>query len=208
MKVYTVIKIKFSMFSETTLKKLILSGNNLRSLPSAIADLVNLEHLDLSRNPLKVKDVDDPNCLPYEMSSLVKLKYLSISECNLRFLPSTLWMITSLNTLDLSRNKLGLIVPDIGNLSNLNFLYLSQCHITTLPSEIAFCSELIEIMLMANQIESLPDTLKECKMLKYLRMSFRTFSTLLDTYMENLISKGRLNFKVNAINFKAQAITK
>lgn len=123
---------------------------------------------------------------------MTSLKYLSISECNLRYVPSTLWMFTSLTTLDLSRNKLGLIVPDIGNLNNLSYLYLSQCHITTLPGEIAFCTELIEIILMANQIESLPDTLKDCKKLKYLRMSFRTFSTLLDTYMENLISKGQI----------------
>ena len=45
---------------------------------------------------------------------------------------------------------------------------------------------------MANQIESLPDTLKDCKFLETLRVSYRHFSSLLDTYMENLIHKGQI----------------
>ena len=45
---------------------------------------------------------------------------------------------------------------------------------------------------MANQIESLPETLKECRNLTHLRMSYRSFNSLLDTYMENLISKGQI----------------
>lgn len=161
-------------------------------MPSAIADLHNLEYLDISRNPLRVKDVDDSKCLPLEMRLMRNLRYLNISECNLRYIPTTVWLCVSINTLDLSRNKIGHLVPDIGNLQNLTHLNLSQCNLATLPAEVGFCADLIEIVLMANQIESLPDTLKDCKKLMYLKMSYRSFSSLLDSYMENLISKGQI----------------
>jgi Leucine-rich repeat (LRR) protein len=102
------------------------------------------------------------------------------------------WMCASLETLDLSRNKISLVVPDIGNLQNLLYINLSQCNLTTLPNEIGFCAELKEIILMGNQIESLPDSLKECDNLEVLRLSYRNFSTMLDSYMDNLIFKGQI----------------
>ena len=74
----------------TTLRKLILTGNNLRSLPAAIGDLFNLEYLDVSKNPLKVKDAEDTSCFPIEMRLLKILKFISISECNLRYVPTTM----------------------------------------------------------------------------------------------------------------------
>jgi Leucine-rich repeat (LRR) protein len=80
----------------------------------------------------------------------------------------------------------------VGNLHNIEQINLSQCNLTTLPGEIGFCHRLEEIILMANQIESLPETLKDCRSLKYLKMSYRSFNSLLDTYMENLISKGQI----------------
>lgn len=190
------------------MRKLILCGNNLRSLPSQVADLYNLEYLDISRNPLKVKDVDDSNCLPLEMRLLKNLTYLSVSECNLRYIPTTVWLCISLKILDLSRNKIGLLVPDIGNLQNLVHLNLSQCNLTTLPGEIGFCTDLAEIVLMANQVESLPDSLKDCKNLEQLKMSYRTFSSLLDTYMENLISKGQIKSEhVPVVVFELEKLT-
>ena len=169
-----------------------MSCNNLRSLPVAISGLSNLEYLDLSKNPLKVKDVDDSHCLPVEMRLLKQLTYFNISECNLRHIPTTVWMCVSIRHLDLSRNKISLLVPEVGNLQNLMRLNLSQCNLTTLPAEIGFCSNIEEIILMANQIDMLPETLKDCKNLKILKMSYRSFNILLDSYMENLISKGQI----------------
>ena len=96
-----------------------------------------MEHLDLSRNPLKTKDAEDVSALPIEMKLLVNLKHLNISECNLRHIALTVWLCTSLESLDISRNKLGLLVPDVGNLQNLESINLSQCNLTTLPGEIS-----------------------------------------------------------------------
>ena len=187
--------------------KLILSGNNLRSLPASISELINLEYLDLSRNPLRVRDIDDVTCLPVEMRTLKNLKFLSLSECYLRTIPTTVWLCVSIQILDLSRNKIGLLVPDVGNLQNLKTLNISQCNLTTLPGEIGFCLNLEDIILMANQIDSLPDNLKDCKNLKQLRLSFRSFNTLLDSYMENLISKGQIKSEhIPMVTFELQSL--
>ena len=148
---------------------------------------------------MRIKDVDDSNCLPLEMRYLKKLTYLSLRECNLRQIPTTVWLCQSITELDLSRNKLGLLVPDIGNLINLSSLNLVQCDLSTLPPELSFCSELLEIDLMGNRIESLPESLKELKKLHTLRMSFSAFSSLLDSYMEQLISKCKYKIPINNI---------
>ncbi len=174
------------------MKQLLVSGNNIRSLPTALKELVNLEYLDVSKNPFKIKDANDVNCFPLEMRFMSKLKRLNISECNLRYIPSAIWLIPTIEHLDISRNKIGLLVPEIGNLQNLKILNLSQCDISTLPAEIGFCIELIEIILWGNQIEYLPETLKECVKLCELKMSYRSFHSLLDSYMENLIRKGQI----------------
>lgn len=123
------------------------------------------------------------------MRLLRNLRYLSVRECNLRQIPTAVWLCQSLQHLDLSRNKLGLLVPDIGNLSNLVLLNVVQCDLRTLPNEIGFCADLTEIDLMGNRIESLPESMRDLKKLQVLRMSFVAFTSLLDNYMEQLIKK-------------------
>ena len=108
----------------------------------------------------------------------------------------------------MSRNKIGLLVPDIGNLQRLVTLNVSQCNLTTLPAEIGFCVSIKEIFMMANQIENLPDALKECINLESLRFSYRSFSLLLDSYMENLICKGQIKSEhIPLVVFELEKLT-
>lgn len=98
-----------------TLRRLVLSNNNLSCLPISIRSLVNLEYLDISRNPLRVKNgLDDYTCLPREFRQLRNLRALIMAECTLKHIPAVVWHITNLQTLDLSRNKVGYIVSEIG----------------------------------------------------------------------------------------------
>jgi Leucine-rich repeat (LRR) protein len=99
----------------TTLRRLILSNNNLACLPPNIGSLVNLEYLNISNNPLIVKNGhDDYSCIPREFRQLKKLHTLIISECTLKHIPIAVWNTPSLQILDLSRNRIGYIVSDIG----------------------------------------------------------------------------------------------
>jgi len=105
----------FFSFLVTTLRRLVLSNNNLSDLPPIIGSLVNLEHLDVSNNPLVVQNGhDDYSCFPREFRLLKNLQTLIISECALKHIPCVVWTITSLQTLDLNRNKIGYIVGEIG----------------------------------------------------------------------------------------------
>jgi Leucine-rich repeat (LRR) protein len=107
------------IFLVITLRRLILSNNNLSSLPPSIGSLINLEYLDISNNPLIVRNGrDDYSCFPREFRYLTNLQTLIIAECTLKHIPIAVWNIISLQTLDLYRNKIGYIVGDIGKLNN------------------------------------------------------------------------------------------
>ena len=98
-----------------TLRRLILSNNNLSGLPPAIGSLINLEYLDISQNPLLVRNGhDDYSCFPREFRHLRNLHTLIVRECGLKHIPVAVWFIVSLQSLDLSRNKVGFIMSEIG----------------------------------------------------------------------------------------------
>ncbi|CAF0988858.1 unnamed protein product [Didymodactylos carnosus] len=177
----------------TSLRRLILSSNNLACLPPNICDLINLEYLDFSRNPLRVKNgVDDYTCLPKEFRYLKKLKTLILAECNLKHIPPVVWLTISIENLDLSRNKVGFIVGELGNLTELRHLRLAQMDLTTLPPEIGFCDKILRIDLTGNPIDNIPETLVECRQMYEFKINFKTFHKLLDNYMESLITDGKI----------------
>ncbi|UJR21005.1 hypothetical protein I4U23_024105 [Adineta vaga] len=181
------------IFDLVTLRRLILSNNNISSLPPAIRSLVNLEYLDISRNPLRVKNgIDDYSCIPREFNSLKNLHTLIMAECTMKHIPIAVWNTISIETLDISRNKVGYIVGDIGNLADIRHLRLSQMDLDTLPPEIGFCDKLQTIDLTGNPIDTLPETLVECRQLYQFNINFKTFYRLLDNYMLELIDEGKI----------------
>jgi len=109
----------YYLFLVNTLRRLILSNNNISSLPPSIGSLINLEYFDISNNPLIVKNgQNDYSCFPREFRHLTNLQTLIIAECTLKHVPVVVWNIVSLQKLDLYRNKVGYIVSDIGKLNN------------------------------------------------------------------------------------------
>jgi len=183
----------FLFAAVVTLRRLILSNNNLAGIPLNIRELVNLEYLDLSRNPLRVKNgVDDYSCLPREFRYLRNLHTLIMAECSLKYIPAVVWTMISLRTLDISRNKVGYIVSEIGNLVDIQNLRLSQMDLDALPPEIGFCDKLQTIDLTGNPIDNLPETLVECRDLTEIKINYRNFFKFLDDYMFQLIDEGKI----------------
>ncbi|CAF1367572.1 unnamed protein product [Adineta steineri] len=181
------------IFDLITLRRLVLANNNISSLPANIRVLVNLEYLDISRNPLRAKNgIDDYTCIPREFNQLRNLHTLIMAECTLKQIPVAVWNTISIQTLDISRNKVGFIVGDIGNLSDIRHLRLSQMDLDTLPPEIGFCDKLETIDLTGNPIDNLPETLVECRQLYEFKINYKTFYKLLDNYMLELIDEGKI----------------
>lgn len=130
--------------------------------------------------------------MPVEMKQLPNLIDIKISECNLPYVPPIIWQMKQLQVVDLSRNKIHILVPEIGNLVSLRRLNLQQTNIGALPPEIAYCQELEEILLWGNTIESLPETLPDMPRLKTLALNYKSFCSVLDNYMETLLRRGQI----------------
>jgi hypothetical protein len=103
------------------LKSLDLSGKNIQKIPEMITQLVQLEELNLSNNPIKKN-------LSIELRKLtpLKIKRLNIEDNALDFLPFELCQLTTLQSLDfLKGNRLDSIPKDIlGRSLNGIMLYL------------------------------------------------------------------------------------
>jgi len=121
------------------LTELILMGNELACLPSAIGLLGNLQILSLGRNKLR----ELPDCfakmdklvelrlegnklkrLPVSMSKMISLRELDISGNCFKELPRFLANISSLTVLDACRNKIECIPAELLQVRNLRRILL------------------------------------------------------------------------------------
>lgn len=175
----------FIYFSEKNLGIIDLSANNLSSLPADIKRWTTVRKLDISKNGLKYG-------LPREMEQMVSLQELILGECNMPRIPTVVWTLTNLLTLDISRNKIDFLPPEVGQLINLQKLNLKHTNITGLPPEIALCQELEEVLLWGNTIETLPETLPVLHKLKTLALNYRSFCRKVGDVLEEFLHKGQV----------------
>ena len=106
-----------------------LHGNLLSILPGALAGLVNLTTLNLSRNRL------DNQCL-HVIGNIRCLRDLRLGDNSIKGdLNRVICRLTSLEHLDISRNTISLLPPEIRELRALHTLSLSGNKLQNLPME-------------------------------------------------------------------------
>ena len=142
------------------LKKLDLCECQLREVGSALTELTSLEELNLSENPIKT--------LPQALSNLKHLKELSLHKCQLREVGSALTELTSLEKLNLSGNPIKTLPKDLSNLKHLKKLSLDKCQLREVGSALTELTSLEELLLSWNPITTLPQDLSNLKHLKKL----------------------------------------
>lgn len=198
---------------------------DLRKIPEILADakgkennnnndalLLLLEDLQLSRRKAEFQGSVRTLCQPSNAPSLMKLKFLSLYDCNISDLTG-IGMLSNLTSLSLGRNPGLTTIPDeFADLQQLQELCLDDCAIgqkeekskgggkggvaataaavasasSSFPEPLLELKNLRELRLSKNQIESLPDNFgnRLCA-LRILGLDHNRLSSLPDS-MENL----------------------
>lgn len=117
-------------FELVNLKKLSVSLNKIRSLPTSIGEMKSLQILDLRFNEL--------GGIPHTIGKLTNLEILNLSSnfSDLTELPETISDLSSLNELDLSNNQIHALPDTFGRLVSLNKLNVEQNPLVIPPKEV------------------------------------------------------------------------
>lgn len=108
------------LLSQAQITKLVLSNNQLKSLPAEIGNLSNLEELYLDHNKLE-------GALPAEIRKMPRLRILVVQNNNMTGIPAEIGQLKNLSRLDYSYNSLDTYPNEIANLKdNLKILDISH----------------------------------------------------------------------------------
>ncbi|MFN0214103.1 MAG: leucine-rich repeat domain-containing protein [Saprospiraceae bacterium] len=137
-----------TVLKSTPLKILLLSGNQLQTLPAQIGELKSLHSLNLSGNLLQ--------SLPAQIGELKSLQSLDLYENLLQSLPAQIGELKSLHSLGLSWNQLQTLPAQIVELKSLQSLDLRNNQLQALPVQIGELKSLQWLELSGNQFQTLP----------------------------------------------------
>lgn len=103
-------KVDSSIYNKTGTTQLILSNNNLRTLPSEMGKLTNLQILKLDHNLLDGSLIGEVRKMP--------LLVLDVSYNNMTGMPAEIGQLNKLQTLNYSYNKITGLPNELANLKN------------------------------------------------------------------------------------------
>ncbi|KAA0712898.1 Leucine-rich repeat-containing protein 7 [Triplophysa tibetana] len=186
------------LFSCQALKKLSMPDNDLSSLPTTIASLVNLKELDISKNGIQ-EFPDSIKCckclsvveasvnpiakLPDGFTQLLNLTQLFLNDAFLEYLPAnfgrSIHRLSQLERLDLGSNEFSEM--SIGKLRQLRYLDLAKNRIESLDADISGCESLEDLLLSSNMLQQLPDSIGKLKKLTTLKVDDNQLTSLPNT---------------------------
>ena len=169
------------------LQQLDLFSNQLTTWPVEMAQLLNLQRLDLFDNQLTT--------WPVEMAQLLNLQQLSLSSNQLTTWPVEMAQLLNLQQLSLSYNQLTTWPVEMAQLLNLQRLSLSFNQLTTWPVEMAQLLNLQRLYLSSNQLTTWPVEMAQLEIEVYWEYNMENGIFLEDNPLENpppeIIKQGR-----------------
>ena len=132
-----------------SVKKLVLA-EHYDSLPASIANLVNLEELDMRTTGVRI--------LPAEIGRLGKLRILTIEGGNLKTLPDEICQLGALEEVHLHANLIDRLPGCFFQMKNLRYIDLSGNHLSNINMNMTRMEKLEELKLEHNEIDSLSAT--------------------------------------------------
>uniref|UniRef100_A0A8B9KAX9 Disease resistance R13L4/SHOC-2-like LRR domain-containing protein n=1 Tax=Astyanax mexicanus TaxID=7994 RepID=A0A8B9KAX9_ASTMX len=180
------------LFNCQALRKLSIPDNDLSSLPTTIASLVNLKELDISKNgiqefPDNIKcckclsvveaSVNPITKLPDGFTQLLNLTQLFLNDAFLEYLPANFGRLSKLLTWSVFSD-----IPEVlEQIHNLKELWLDNNSLQTIPGSIGKLRQLRYLDLAKNRIESLDADISGCESLEDLLLSSNMLQQLPDT---------------------------
>ncbi|WMN10937.1 hypothetical protein QYS49_36575 [Marivirga salinae] len=141
------------------LKYIVLSFNNLTTIPKEIGLLKDLVDLQFAENDIQ-SDLIHP-----ALGSLKKLKVISFYKNDLDSLPPFIFDLKNLTELDLYFNEIEILPNEIGNLKDLEKLYVAHNRFFSIPESIGELKFLKEFYLHHNRISYLPESISNLKLI-------------------------------------------
>ena len=135
------------------LQALVLSRNQLASLPTALDHCTSLTALWADSNSLTT--------LPASLGKLANLKSLALDMNLMAALPSCVCDLTALERLTLDNNVLRFLHPRMSELQSLTLLSAANNRLTILPASLATISCLRSLTLAGNPLAPLPPALRD-----------------------------------------------
>ncbi|OYQ65458.1 hypothetical protein B9G53_07200 [Pseudanabaena sp. SR411] len=173
-------------------------GNRLKTLPTELAELTNLQSLDLSSNSLKT--------FPNSVTRLTNLQSLNLSGNRLKTFPNSVTRLTNLQSLDLRSNRLSAIPESIASLNNLQSLDLSDNILRAFPHSVTRLTNLQSLNLSANSLIAIPNSISSLTNLQSLILIYNRLSAIPDL-IASLINLQFLSLKFNNLSTIPDSIT-
>lgn len=126
-----------------------LDGNEIKSIPSSIGQLRQLQILRIRNNKI--------DFLPKEIGNLKALTQILLTNNLISAIPKEIGGLISLKDLRIENNQLTELPEEIGNLSNLTHLFLDNNKLSYLPIEIKNLTNLVHLSLTGNNLPLPPD---------------------------------------------------
>lgn len=152
------------------LETLVLSFNQLSSLPNEFTNLKRLKYLELRNNT-------SFNRLPEQLGDLSSLEYLGLAGSKITSFPTSINGCKNLMKLVANSSQLMTIPKEIGDCTWLLDVNLGYNKIEIIPKEIGNLSRLTRLDLSGNKIENLPEEFSKLKNIKFCVLSHNNFKT-------------------------------
>jgi hypothetical protein len=170
-----------------------LSAVGLSKIPNAVCATCtpHLTGLDLGFNAFVA--------WPTELNHLfASLQTLDLSGNRLKLIPSQIHDLVSLQELHLNGNQIVTISPEIGACRKLEKLNLANNRVAALPAEIGRLTALEELNLAGNALTTIPEDIGECEMMEVVDLSCCMLESLPEqfTYMTRLLELNLGNNKL------------
>ena len=158
--------------NEIKLKKLsLLDSQSIKSIPSSLNIIQNINHLELSwcklneipkdiykLNKLKYLDlsINRINKIDSSISLLSNLEYINLRSNKLKNINENIYKLKSLTYLNISENQIEMISPKIKNLFKLKQFHCQYTNIKEIPIELSYLNALKKIDFRENKLLKSP----------------------------------------------------